>query len=102
MVLFSELKKSEKLRKKGEFSYIPQIAEIEKISFPQFPQNEEKRKIFLYSANCGKKEVSPIFRKLRKLKKSPFRNFRKMRKKGRFSYIPQIAEKRKFLLFSAK
>ena len=78
MVLFSELKKSEKLRKKGEFSYIPQIAEIEKISFPQFPQNEEKRKIFLYSANCGKKEVSPIFRK--------------MRKKGEFTYIPQIAE----------
>ena len=87
MVLFSELKKSEKLRKKGEFSYIPQIAEIEKSSFPQFPQNEEKRKIFLYSAFCGKKEVFPIFRKVRK--------------KGEFTYFPQNEEKRKNLLYSA-
>ena len=78
MVLFSELKKSEKLRRKGRFSFFPQSAAERKI-FPffrkvrkskkhitQFPQIAAERKFFLFSANCGGKE--------------------------KISYIPQIAE----------
>ena len=78
MVLFSELKKSEKLRRKGRFSFFPQSAAERKIfpffrkvrkskkHIPQFPQIAAERKFFLFSAKCGGKEKSPIFRKLRK------------------------------------
>ena len=66
MVLFSELKKSEKLRRKGRFSFFPQSAAERKI-FPFFRKvRKSKKHIPQFPQIAAERKKSPIFRKLRK------------------------------------